>query len=146
MNAKLFVDTNILVYSRDASEPDKQTKALEWLSLIWKERSGRISYQVLNEYYVTVTQRLKPGLNKDEARSDINDLQSWKPTTVDRVVIDGAWSIQDQYELSWWDCLILSAALKLDCQYLLTEDMQHDQNVGGLRLVNPFITKPEELL
>ncbi len=50
MSAKVFVDTNILVYTRDASEPKKQTQALQWLAVLWQQRSGAISYQSLNEY------------------------------------------------------------------------------------------------
>lgn len=57
MSAKVFVDTNILVYTRDASEPKKQTQALQWLAVLWQQRSGAISYQSLNEYYVIVTLR-----------------------------------------------------------------------------------------
>jgi predicted nucleic acid-binding protein len=76
MSVRVFVDTNILVYGRDASEPEKQTIAMEWLARLWQNRSGKISYQCLNEYYVTVTQRLKPGLAKEIARMDIKSLQA----------------------------------------------------------------------
>ena len=61
---KCFVDTNVLIYSRDKTEPNKQQASIEWLAFLWKERNGRLSYQVLQEYYVTVTQKLKPGLSK----------------------------------------------------------------------------------
>ena len=59
MGAKVFVDTNILVYCRDASEPEKQQKAMAWMTRLWETGCGRLSFQVLQEFYVTVTQKLK---------------------------------------------------------------------------------------
>ncbi|MEE9445195.1 MAG: PIN domain-containing protein [Cocleimonas sp.] len=138
MSVKVFVDTNILVYARDASEEDKQIKAKEWIAHLWKTRSGRLSYQSFNEYYVVTTQRLKPGLSKEKARSDLNALEAWNPITVDKKVIDNAWKIQDRYQFSWWDSLILSAAQVQGCEVLLSEDLQDGQVVGGVRVVNPF--------
>jgi predicted nucleic acid-binding protein len=64
MSVNYFVDTNILVYARDSSEPEKQPIAKQWLTHLWQQESGRISAQVLNKYYMTVTQKLKPGLSK----------------------------------------------------------------------------------
>ncbi len=74
MSVNCFVDTNILVYTRDSSEPEKQPVAKQWLAHLWERECGRISAQILNEYYVTVTQKLKPGLSKEQARSDIRAL------------------------------------------------------------------------
>jgi len=145
MNANIFVDTNILVYARDSSEGEKQTKALNWLGSLWKNENGKISAQVLNEYYVTVTQRLKPGLPIDQARADIRALTVWKPLNVSAKLIESCWDIQDQYHYSWWDSLILTAAQFLDCRYLISEDMQHQQRIGELTILNPFITDFEEL-
>ena len=68
MSANCFVDTNILIYTRDSTETEKQPKAKQWVSNLWKNECGRISAQVMNEYYVTVTQKLKPGLSKEQAR------------------------------------------------------------------------------
>lgn len=140
MSAKVFVDTNVLVYTRDASEPKKQTQALQWLAVLWQQRSGAISYQSLNEYYVIVTQRLKPGLSRSEAQDDIRNLLLWNPLPVDRVVIENAWLIQERQGFSWWDSLILSAAQIQDCDYLLSEDMQHGQTIGRLQIINPFVS------
>jgi predicted nucleic acid-binding protein len=60
MSAKVFVDTNVLVYCRDASEPKKQAQNSAWMAALWKQRTGRLSFQVLQEYYVTVTSKLSP--------------------------------------------------------------------------------------
>ena len=139
MTAKVFVDTNILVYSRDKSEADKQTIALQWLTVLWQHRSGRISFQTLNEFYVTVTQRLKPGLSREEAQADIRNLMLWNPIAVDQTVIENAWLIQERHRFSWWDSLILSAAQVQDCAFVLSEDMQHGQQIGNLTIINPFL-------
>jgi len=138
MGVNCFVDTNILVYSRDASEPEKQLKAKQCLSLLWQQETGRISAQVMNEYYVTVTQKLKPGLSREQARSDLRALSVWQPLDISTQLIESAWEVQDQYAYSWWDSLVIASALFLDCQYLLSEDMQHEQSFGKLKVINPF--------
>ena len=90
MSGSVFVDTNVLVYSRDASEPDKQQRAMAWMTRLWQDQNGRLSYQVLQEYYTTVTQKLKPGLPADIARTDVRALITWNPLPVDATVIEGA--------------------------------------------------------
>ena len=100
----------------------------------------KISHQILNEYYVTVTQKLKPGLGREIAREDIRNLMTWRPAVVEEKVIESAWILQDRYAFSWWDSLIIAAAQKQDCDYLLSEDMQHEQAIGELRIINPFVT------
>ena len=71
MVAKVFVDSNLLVYSRDTSEPQKNKLAIAWMSHLWNMRAGRLSYQVLREFYITVTEKLDPGLDRESARKDI---------------------------------------------------------------------------
>jgi predicted nucleic acid-binding protein len=146
MSAACFVDTNVLVYFRDAAEPEKQTQAQAWLTELWRRRLGRISHQVLQEYYVTVTQRLSPGLSRDEARTDVRNLITWNPVGVDGLLIESAWSVQDRFMLSWWDALIVAAAQRSDCGFLLTEDLQHEQRLDDLVVVSPFQARPEEIL
>jgi predicted nucleic acid-binding protein len=113
---------------------------MAWIALLWQNRCGKISYQCLNKYYITVTQRLRTGLAKQIARTDIKSLQAWNPTSTDSIVIESVWTIQDRYSFSWWDSLILSAAQKLDCQIVLSEDMQHLQQVDNLQIINPFVS------
>lgn len=138
MNDRVFVDTNILVYSRDASEPEKQQQAMAWMAHLWSSQSGRLSFQVLNEYYVTVTQKLKPGLDRQKTRDDIRAFLTWKPQVMDENVLQSAWLIQDRFHFSWWDALIVSAAQMSGCRYLLTEDLQEDQILGDVQVINPF--------
>lgn len=145
MNATIFVDANVLVYRRDAGRGEKQSRADAWMERLWAERSGRLSYQVLQEYYVTVTAKLRPGLDAESARNDVRSLLAWHPIGVDAGVIEGAWVIQDRHKLSWWDSLIVAAAQVADCRVLLTEDLQDGQELGEVRVVNPFQHAPETL-
>lgn len=145
MSVRFFVDTNLLVYSRDASEPEKQQQAMKWMTRLWHDRSGRVSYQVLQEFYITVVQKLDPGLPADSARMDVRSLMSWQPIPPSAAVMERAWAIQDRYGLPWWDSLIVSAAQTADCHYLLTEDLQENQLLEDLRIINPFKTEPEML-
>ena len=79
MNDNIFVDTNILLYARDASETEKQKIAAEKLDRLWDQQNGRLSTQVLNEYFVKVTRKLKPGLSPEEAWDDVEALNAWDP-------------------------------------------------------------------
>lgn len=138
----LFVDTNVLVYARDASEPDKQPRARDWLASLWRTQDGRISFQVLHEYYVTVTRKLDPGLDREEARADVRDLLSWRPISMDEWVLEDAWSTERRFGLAYWDALIVASARAAGCERLLTEDLQHNQDFDGVTIVNPFLASP----
>jgi len=133
-----FVDTNLFVYARDASEPGKQPVAMRWLRELWERELGRTSVQVLSEYYVTVTDKLHPGLPVEVARSDIRALVAWQPLEISTGVVEGAWDVQDRYGYGWWDSLVIASALFLDCGCLLSEDMQHGQRIGPLTILDPF--------
>lgn len=132
----------MLVYARDASEPGKQPRALEWLQSLWRQRTGRVSYQVLQEYYATVTGKLQPGLELPAARADVRALLAWNPVRVDGPILERAWGLQDRYGLSWWDAQIVAAAQSVPCAVLLTEDLQAGQRFGDLQVVDPFATDP----
>jgi len=138
MTGPVFVDTNVLVYARDASEPAKQRSAEEWMRRLWQERSGRLSFQVLNEYYSVVTTKLSPGLEPEIARRDVLALCAWQPVVCSERVLSSAWSVQDRFSLSWWDALVVAAAQAAGCAELLTEDLQNGQSFDGLVVVNPF--------
>lgn len=146
MTETFFVDTNIFAYARDAGEAEKQPRAAAWLERLWQERLGRISYQVLIEYYQVVTRKLSPGLGAEAARLDIRDLLAWRPITVDGAVLEQAWLVQDRFSLSWWDALIVGAAQRADCRYLLSEDLQAGQDLDGVIVVDPFESSSAGLL
>jgi predicted nucleic acid-binding protein len=141
---RVFVDTNVLVYLRDASDPDRQRRAAEWLAHLWESGSGRVSMQVLQEYYVTMTRKLRPGLPEEEAREDVAALGSWVPLAPDLDLLAAGWEEQDRYGFSFWDALIVAAARRLGCTVLLTEDLQDGQDLGGLVVRNPFTMPPPQ--
>ena len=145
MTAPVFVDTNVLVYSRDARDAAKHARAREWVGFLWDARRGRLSRQVLHEYYVTVTRKLRPGLSPEEARSDVRALLHWLSIVDPGTVIESAWVLQDRDSLSFWDALILGAAQAMDCAFLLSEDLPADREFGGVRVVSPFLKRPAEL-
>jgi predicted nucleic acid-binding protein len=134
----VFVDTNVLVYARDASEPEKQPQAAAWIEHLWRTRTARLSFQVLQEYYATTIRKLKPGLTPEQARADVRDLLAWRPVSVGAELLEAGWSVEDRFGLSCWDALIVAAARIAGCEYLLTEDLQHGAEFEGLQVVNPF--------
>lgn len=145
MTDLVFVDTNVLVYARDTAYPRKQERAAEWMSHLWHSRTGRLSYQVIQEFYVTVTTKLRPGMSAKVARSEVRSLVSWLPVAVDDGVMERAWLVQDRFRLSWWDALIVAAAQLSRCGSLLTEDLQDGQALGDLRVLSPFKHQPGDL-
>ena len=141
----IFVDSNLLIYARDATYPAKQEQATAWMTALWRSKRGRVSVQVLSEFYVSVTQKLRPGLDPETAQSDVRALFTWEPVVADVRVFEWAWDIQQRYRFSFWDAMILAAASVERCRYLLTEDLQDGQEVAGVRVMNPFGASPTEL-
>ncbi len=142
----VFVDTNVLVYVRDRSDEEKQRRAAEWVGALWETGLGRLSYQVLQEYYVTLTSKLDPPRRVRDARDDVTALRAWNPVGIDHRTIEGACDAQDRFGYSWWDALILAAALQAGSRYLLSEDLQTGQAIDTLTIVSPFEHTPDEIL
>jgi predicted nucleic acid-binding protein len=142
----VFVDTNVLVYARDASESEKQPLASAWLETLWESREGRLSTQVLQEYYVAVTRKLDPGLDRAQARTDMRALEAWRPLDLDAPLLESAWEAEDRFGFVFWDTLIVAAARRLGCDHLLTEDLQDGQDLDGLVVIDPFRHEPGEIL
>lgn len=143
MTDPVFVDTNVLIYALDEADLKKQEAARAWREELWKSRRGRISFQVLHEFYVNVMQKW-PGA-RQEARSEVRDLLAWRPVLLDDAILERAWKFQDRFRISFWDALIVSAAKSAACRYLLTEDLQTGQDLDGLTVVNPFLHGPASL-
>ncbi len=139
MNA-VFVDTNVFVYARDASEPYKQPLAAQRIARLWREQTGRTSMQVLNEYYLTLTRKLKPGIKPDTAWEEVELLLAWEPQIVDRELLLKAREVERRFRLSWWDSMVVSAAQLQECETLLTEDLQDGMIFGSVTVRNPFTT------
>jgi predicted nucleic acid-binding protein len=142
MTAPVFVDTNVLVYARDGAARQKQPRAQDWLAHLWHTRRGRVSYQVLNEYYTVVTRKLKPGMSYEDARADVRDLLAWRPQIVDHHTVEGAWKLEDRFGFPFRDALIVATARAANCGYLLSEDLSHGQQVDGVQVLNPFLSEP----
>ena len=142
----VFVDTNVLVYAKDTTQPDKQPQARAWLDSLWERRDGHLSFQVLSEYYMNVTRQLKPGLDETSARAEVRDLLAWRPVTTNTLILEDAWAVADRYGFALWDALIVASARHAACDLLLTEDLQHGQELDGIRVVSPFRMRPEERL
>jgi len=143
MNAPVFVDTNVLLYAIDQTDVRKHRAALAWRAELWRSRRGRLSFQVLQEFYVQALRQNPKAASA--ARAEARDLLAWDPVSVDAGVLESGWAIQDRYRLSFWDALIVAAAIEQECGYLLTEDLKHGQVLERVRVVNPFIVSPGEL-
>jgi len=140
----VFVDTNVLLYAQDPRVPAKRDACVRWLERCWRKQCGRISTQVLNELYVNL-RRVAPTFDVQAARNLVRRYRSWAPWLVDDATVDLAWQLQDRASLSYWDALMLAAAQQQGCGALLTEDLQHDQLIDGVRILNPFLTEPDVL-
>jgi predicted nucleic acid-binding protein len=140
MTAPVFVDSNVFIHAVDQANPKKHEAARLWRSELWKSRLGRVSFQVLEEFYANV-HRKWPGAS-EQVQAEIRNLMTWQPVVIDEKIIENGWTIQERYQISFWDSLIVSAAKAASCRYLLTEDLQADQDFGGVVVVNPFRTGP----
>ncbi len=143
MTAPIFVDSNVLLYALDRSDLVKQNAARIWRAELWRIRRGRVSFQVLNEFYINAI-RIVPAA-REAIRAEVRDLLAWNPVVTDAEVLELGWKIQDRYRLSYRDALIVAAAKVASCRYLLTEDLQAGQQLDGIEIVNPFLRGPESV-
>jgi len=112
------------------------------MARLWNEGTGRVSVQVLHEYYVTMTRKLDPGLPQEETREDIAALRAWNPLSPDAEILEYAWAVQDRHGLPFWDAMVVAAARRLGCAVLLTEDLQDGQDLDGLLVRSLFTLDP----
>jgi predicted nucleic acid-binding protein len=145
MTVPVFVDTNVLAYSRDSGYAGKQLRATEWLAGVGQSGVPRTSFQVLVELYNTLTRRLGTPVAPADARALVLSLLDWKPIGASQQLLAAAWDVQDHYGLSWWDAQVVAAAQLQGCVYLLTEDLQHGQKYGPVEVLSPFEITAEEV-
>lgn len=139
MNAKTFVDTNVLVYAHDSAAGEKHDKAKSLIAAIWANKSGVISTQVLQEFYVTIRKKvLRPGDGKT-ARRWLTHYLNWQVIVNDSKAILRAIEIEQRYQLSFWDSMIVQAANESHVTLLYSEDLNHGQKYGRVQVHNPFI-------
>ena len=137
MNAKTFVDTNVLVYAYDDRDGYKQETAKRILHSLRQERSGALSMQVLQEFYNTVTRKLPIRLPKDKARLIVDRFSYWCVATTPEQ-IKRAFQIEDEARISFWDAMIFAAAIKSGATRIYSEDLNPGQTIAGIQIVNPF--------
>lgn len=141
----VFVDTNVLLYAFDDRDLVKQQRARQWISECWTRRCGRLSTQVLNEFYANARKRFATAISAADARAEVRRYQAWNPWLIDQPTIDSAWAVESRYHLDYWDALMVAAAQHQACTFLLTEDLQHGQRIDKLQIINPFLVDPEVL-
>ena len=149
MTGPVFVDTNVFVYRHDDSVPAKQARAEQWITFLVANRTGRLSYQVLQELYATLTRPRRLNFDPLEARRIVQLLSAWQPLQIDLGILERAWQVQERRAVSWWDALIIAAAQASECPVLLTEDLQVGQVFDGVTVGDPFALadqKPEDVL
>jgi predicted nucleic acid-binding protein len=135
-----FVDSNLLLYFVDPTEPKKQARAAEWLDTLWEAGAGRLSWQVLNEFYWNAVKKMR--LKPAKAREIVEDLSHWSPVSTSLGVVHDAWAWMDTAQVPYWDALILAAARRSGSRYLLSEDFQSGRRYEDVEVLNPFDHSP----
>lgn len=141
----VFVDTNVLIYGVDDKDLAKRDRARAWLAACWRRQCGCVSTQVLNEFYVNVRRKFAGVLTRDGAQAEVRRYQAWRPWTVDQQTVESAWAVETRFGFNYWDALMVAAAQQQGCSILLSEDLQHNQQLDSVRVLNPFIATPEVL-
>ena len=135
---RTFVDTNVLLYAHDASETLKQPIARALLERLWSDRSGVLSTQVLQEFYVVATRKFQPPMHRMEARELVALYATWSVRQVDIEMILDAAALEASAQLSFCDALIVEAARRAWAMRLVSEDLQAGRQIAGLAIENPF--------
>lgn len=136
MPARSFFDTNVLIYADDKADPAKQQRALDLIAEHRRGRTGVVSLQVLQEYFVTVTRKLR--VDARVARRKVELLAEFDVATPEVADILAAIDLHRLHGFSLWDALILRAAKQAGCSVLFSEDMQGAREIDGVRILNPF--------
>ncbi|MDA2933169.1 PIN domain-containing protein [Acidobacteria bacterium AH-259-D05] len=134
-----FLDSNVLVYLFDRDAPEKRRKARSILEHEGSQSEVLISTQVLQEFYVCVTRKLAKPLKPDAALQAVQNLTALSVVQVDTHMILSAAQRCQKDQMSFWDALIVQAALGGEAKRLYTEDLQHGQTIDGMRIENPFL-------
>jgi predicted nucleic acid-binding protein len=133
-----FVDTNVLVYAEDRDAGAKHQVARDVILGLWHERAGALSVQVLQEFYVTVTRKLRKPLSGPKALEAVEEYLTWNVVENTGKLLAKAIALHHKVQLSFWDAMIVQAALEAGCDRLYSEDLNAGQRFGSLVIVNPF--------
>ena len=137
MSGRTFVDTNVLIYAHDVDAKAKHEVAKSVLRELWSQRTGVLSPQVLQEFYVNVTRKIPSPLSKEMARLVVTSYAIWCIETTP-AEISTAFRIEDESRLGFWDALIVTSASKCGAVRILSEDLNAGQMIAGIRVENPF--------
>jgi predicted nucleic acid-binding protein len=140
MSGEAFVDTNLLVYAHDRQAGTKAIRAQELLAQLWKEKRGVLSTQVLQEFCVNVRRKFQQPMTSAEVREAVLAYKSWRMVVNTANSILRALELEQRYQLSFWDAMIVQAAEGAGCEVLYSEDLSHGQEYGGVLVVNPFLS------
>ena len=140
-----FVDTNLLVYAVDPTDPAKQMRGSNLLRQIVSNYTLVLSPQSLNECYHVLAVRRRLA-KTDEVRRFIWSLSEFCTAPYDFETTQLAWTIGDRYGFGWWDSMLLASASLTQCTLFFSEDMHHEQQVGSMTILNPFKLEPDFLL
>jgi len=135
---KTFLDTNIVIYAYDASAGIKHEIARQIMTGLWSSGTGILSTQVLQEFYVNVTRKIPRPLAIESARQIVADLLKWDLVVNSGNSILDAIDIQERYNFSFWDAMIISAAVAGGADTLLSEDLTDGQVIDNVTISNPF--------
>lgn len=138
MNAKTFIDTNVLIYAHDVDAKAKHVAAKTILRELWLLRTGVLSPQVLQEFYVNVTKKIPHPLTKESARLVVSTYTIWCIETTS-AEISNAFRIEDESRIGFWDALIVASALQSGASRILSEDMNAGPTIAGIPIENPFV-------
>jgi predicted nucleic acid-binding protein len=139
--ARTFLDTNILIYQLDNRNTDKQRICREIVKMLVLNQEAVISTQILHEFYVACTNKLK--LDPILIKGIMHALENMEVVTIQTSLINEAIDTSIQYQLSFWDALVIVSAESAKCAFLLTEDMNQGQVVRNVKIVNPFKLESE---
>jgi predicted nucleic acid-binding protein len=135
---KTFVDTNVLVYAHDTDAGDRHAIAKGHLAGLWDSREGVLSTQVLREFYAVVTRKFKPPMSRAKARGIVAAYGEWCGVATEPHLIVSASRLEEEHTLSFWDALIIQAAILTGAERLTSEDLQDGRRFGTLTIHNPF--------
>jgi predicted nucleic acid-binding protein len=139
MNARFFLDTNIFVYSFDQTAPQKSVRASELIRQAVRSRNGIISYQVVQEFLNVALRRFAYPMTAAEAEQYLTTtLRPLMAVNSSAALYVEALRLSSSYSLSWYDSIVLAAAIEGGAHVLYSEDFQHGQEFGNLRIEDPF--------
>ena len=141
MNDKFFIDTNILVYAHDTEDTVKQQKAQAVIFEGIRSEKAVISTQVISEFYVIITKKIKSPLPRSKAKEEIKYLSILEMVEIDLTLIFQALNHQDEWKISYWDALILASAGRAKCPKVLSEDFNHQHKYGDIVVENPLLDR-----